>query len=106
MSEEYLIVYCTCPDEKTSLNLSHLLIENKLASCVNISSNVTSVYSWNNKIEETPEILLIIKTISSKYPQLEKLIIKNHPYECPEIISSSISYGSKKYLEWIKQSIV
>lgn len=83
-------------------NLSKILLEKRVAACVNIISKVKSNYWWNGSIESSDEIILLIKTTEDKYSQLEDLIRKNHPYEIPEIIAFDIKKGFNKYLNWIE----
>lgn len=83
-------------------NLSKILLEKRVATCVNIISKVKSNYWWNGSIESSDEIILLIKTTEDKYSQLEDLIRKNHPYEIPEIIAFDIKKGFNKYLNWIE----
>jgi periplasmic divalent cation tolerance protein len=77
-----------------------MLVENRLAACVNIA-DVSSVYEWKGKIENDREKLLIIKSVETKFGELEKFVKKNHSYECPEIIALEIKAGSKEYIEWV-----
>lgn len=100
---KYLIVFVTVPDKKTSDKIIKEVLNNKLAACVNVLSKVDSFYWWENKIEQSSELLLIIKTIRDNFKELEKTIKENHPYEVPEIISTEISKGSKEYLKWIDE---
>ena len=100
-----IIVLTTVPNEEVAKNLSKILLENRVAVCVNIIPNVNSLYWWNRSIEFSNELLLLIKTTEEKYNELETLIKKNHPYEIPEIISLDIQKGLKEYLNWIEDEI-
>ena len=101
MPSDHTIVLCTCPDKETAKKLAHLLVSKKLAACVNILPGVTSVYTWEDKIESTQEHLLLIKTRQTQYQALEALLFKHHPYEVPEIIAVPIGRGLPEYLEWV-----
>lgn len=103
--DDFITVFCTCPNEKVADDIGTQVISNSLAGCVNILPNVTSIYRWQGKIEKEKEYLLVLKTTKNCYPSLEKLIIKLHPYQVPEIIALSINYASLEYLEWLKQNI-
>lgn len=97
-----LLIISTVPNEDVARDLSKILLEKRVAACVNIIPKVRSNYWWNGSIENSEEIILLIKTTEDKYDQLEDLIRKNHPYEIPEIIAFEIKKGFNKYLNWIK----
>lgn len=81
------------------------LVEERLAACVNVVSNVFSVYRWQGAIEKTSEILLIIKTSEQKRKAVMKRLVELHPYEVPEVISFPIEAGHGPYLSWILESV-
>ncbi len=103
MKKDYIMVFVTVPDKKTADKIIKSVLAKKLAACVNISKNIDSYYWWKGKIEQSKELLLIMKTVKSKFKLLEKDIKKNHPYEVPEIIAADISLGNKEYLKWIEE---
>ena len=98
---KYCCVLSTVPNIKKARQLAGLLVSRRLAACIQILPGLESHYRWKGKKETSREVLLLIKTRSSNYKKLEKAILKNHPYEVPEIICLSIAQGSKRYLEWI-----
>jgi len=102
-SEPVLLVLCTCPDDIAE-TLARQVIEAQLAVCVNQLSDISSIYRWQGKIEQSKESLLMIKTTLSLYKKLEKFIKNNHPYECPEIIQIPIQDGYGPYLTWVRES--
>lgn len=104
-TEGFLLLFCTCPNQAVADDLATQVISNSLAGCVNILSNLLSVYSWQDKIIKEQEYLLIIKTHRDYYPQIEKLIKKIHPYQVPEIITIPINHGSLEYLTWLRQCL-
>ena len=101
MPNRYQIILCTCPDKETAEKIAHLLVNDKLAACVNILPGITSIYLWHEQIELTQEHLLLIKSNKGCYQAIEKTIKKHHPYELPEIIAVPIENGSPEYLHWI-----
>ena len=105
MKSKYCIVYVTVPGHKPGTSIGKKLVEKNLAACVNIVPEITSVYKWKGKIEKDKEALLIIKTTCDKYKKLEGWLLKNHPYEVPEIICCAIECGSKKYLDWVGKTV-
>lgn len=105
MRENVLLVFCTFPNSEEARNISHTLVKKKLAACCNIIPTVTSIFQWQGKIEESQEVLLLIKTTQKRYDQLEKEIKMHHSYSVPEIIASRIVAGSRAYIDWILESI-
>lgn len=103
-NEKYLMVFVSCPTQETGLMLAKLLVERKIAACVQLSSPVISVYQWENKICQEQECCLQIKCIDTCYLAIEQLIKKHHPYEVPEIIAMPITKGLPEYLNWIKNN--
>ncbi|WP_349432278.1 divalent-cation tolerance protein CutA [Methylomarinum sp. Ch1-1] len=100
------IILCSCPDQCTAKKIASHLIEAQLAACINILPSVTSVYLWQGKVETEQEQLLLIKSHSGQYPELERQIKALHPYELPEIIAVSIDRGLPDYLKWIDSCLV
>jgi periplasmic divalent cation tolerance protein len=101
MPTHYQIIICTCPDKDTSEKIARLLVNGKLAACVNILPGITSIYRWHDQIESTQEQLLLIKANKTDYQAIELAIKKHHPYEIPEIIAVPVENGLPDYLHWI-----
>lgn len=93
--------FITAPDETVAKSLAHGLVSNKLAACVNIVPKILSIYEWEGKINEDSEVLMMIKTSTSKVDEISKFIRENHPYSVAEVISFPIENGNQPYLEWI-----
>jgi periplasmic divalent cation tolerance protein len=99
------IVLTTAGSEADARRLATALIEKHLAACVNIVPQVTSIYRWQGKVEESTEWLLIVKTTADAAKKVQEAITELHSYEVPECISLAIEDGSPKYLEWIGESV-
>ncbi len=95
------IVLCTCPDPETANSIAVVLVEEGLAACVNIQPSITSVYRWQGKTESASESLMIIKSSTENYSDIEKKIVELHPYELPEVIAVPIIAGLEPYLAWL-----
>ena len=80
------IIQTTIDSIKIAESISELLVNNNSSPCVQIISNVKSVYRWKNKLEQSSEILLLIKTIPEKIQQCKDIILKHHNYDIPELI--------------------
>lgn len=105
MSDDYLVVLCTCPDRPCANALAESLVEQHLAACVNILPGVESVYRWEGRIERADEWLLLIKTERQAYAALQDYIGRRHPYQTPEIIALPIVAGSTDYLQWVSSCL-
>ena len=101
--DNYHIILNTCPDMDVAKKLATLLVQGKMAACINIIPGLTSIYEWEGKLETGTECLLVIKSTKERYPELEKMIHDNHPYELPEIITVPVTGGLSNYLGWVGQ---
>jgi periplasmic divalent cation tolerance protein len=102
MEFEYIIVMITTPTLETGQQLSDMLIEKKLAACVNMISPVHSCYIWKGKSYLEDEVLLVVKTRAGLFEaELVPAVKAMHPYDVPEIIAMPIIMGSQGYLDWI-----
>tara|TARA_Y100000816_G_scaffold956_1_gene530 strand:+ start:386 stop:664 length:279 start_codon:yes stop_codon:yes gene_type:complete len=86
---------------KAARDMANKLLTKKYSPCINIFSNNESIYVWNSDIETTNEYILFIKSVKSKFKDIEKLILAMHPYEIPEILAIDINHINMKYLEWM-----
>ncbi|TNF65473.1 MAG: divalent-cation tolerance protein CutA [Gammaproteobacteria bacterium] len=103
-SQKYQMLLISIPKNQ-STQMADLLVKSNLAACVSIMPTVKSIYLWQGQIHKDAESLLIIKSTSDKYAQLESLILKHHPYDVPEIIAFDITNGHKNYLNWISETL-
>ncbi len=98
----FRVVFVTMPKGKAE-ELSHEIIDNRLAACVNITGSVQSVYRRKGKIVKDEEALLIIKTATKKVESLIKFVKEKHSYDVPEVVSLNIAEGNPDYLDWIDE---
>ena len=102
---KYCCVLTTVPTISKARQLAGLLVSRRLAACIQVLPGIESHYRWKGKKEISKEVLLIIKTSTPLYKSLEKIILKHHPYEVPEIVCLPITRGSKSYLDWITREV-
>ena len=96
-----IVVFVTVGDLETAKSIARDLVEKHLAACVNIVSNVRSIYRWEGKVADDNELLLLIKTEEGKFNDLKDRILALHPYDLPEIIALNIEQAHQKYLDWV-----
>ncbi|KAG8512171.1 Protein CutA [Galemys pyrenaicus] len=120
--------FVTCPNEKVAKEIARAVVEKRLAACVNLIPQITSIYEWKGKIEEDSEVLMMIKTQSSLVPTLTDFVRWDllgsegvafsgsifrcsphpfhssvHPYEVAEVIALPVEQGNSPYLHWVRQ---
>lgn len=104
-ADKYSVAYVTVPSVDVGKTIGHGLVKNKLAACVNVIPQVTSIYEWEGKINEDSEALLMIKTRTTQVDKLTEFVRTNHPYSVCEVISLPIKNGNPPYLKWIGDTV-
>ncbi|MFZ0537654.1 MAG: divalent-cation tolerance protein CutA [Candidatus Sulfotelmatobacter sp.] len=99
------IVLTTTGSEAEAQKIARHLVESRMAACVNIIPQITSVYRWQGKVEEACEWLLLIKTTADGFEKIREAIAELHSYELPECVCLTVEDGSAKYLQWIADSV-
>jgi len=96
-----LLVLTTLPDRAAALKLAQMLVDARLAACVNVGAPCISVYRWQGAVEEADEVPVLIKSTVERYAELETVLHRHHPYELPEILAVRPDRGLPDYLEWV-----
>ena len=99
-----IVVFMTAASREEAGQLADMLVNRRLAACVQILPEMQSVYRWEGEVERQPEVLLIAKTLNSKFAALETAVRAHHSYEIPEIVAIPLSAGSAPYLKWLSAS--
>jgi len=99
------IVLTTAGSADEARKLAQALVERRLAACVNIVSQVESVYRWQGKVENAAEWLLLIKTTTGAFESVRDMIGELHSYDLPECVMLAVDGGSEAYLDWISASV-
>ena len=100
----FYLFLVTVPNMEEAQRIAKIMIEEKLAACVNIIKNIISTYRWKGEVEIDEEQLLIIKTSEAKADLIIKKINEIHSYEVPECIGFPIDKALGPYLDWIKEN--
>lgn len=101
-SEKLCWVYMTAGSLEEAKNIGQILVEENLVACVNIFENMTSIYKWEDKMEEVQEVVMIAKTRKKLMPKMIEIVNIHHSYDCPCILDLPIKGGDTKFLSWIK----
>ena len=100
-----IIIISTYPNKKSITKIANELVQNKIAACVNITK-ISSIYSWQGKIENASEYLALFKTTQKNKKSLKEKIKASHPYDVPEIAEINITSINKSYLKWLVESTI
>jgi periplasmic divalent cation tolerance protein len=98
-----LIVLTTVSSVEEAESMASGIVENRLAGCVQILPQMTSVYVWEGKVQRENEHLMLIKTLPERYVELEKFITANHSYATPEIVAVESSEIAEPYRRWLEE---
>ncbi|MDE3169022.1 MAG: divalent-cation tolerance protein CutA [Acidobacteriota bacterium] len=100
-----IIALVTCASRVEARRIARVLVESRLAACVNvIGAPVESIYTWQGKVETAREFLLLIKTSRKRFAAIESRVRRMHSYDLPEIVAVPIERGSQPYLAWISKT--
>ncbi len=97
---KYCVVLTTCASREDAGRLARILLEKRLAACVQVMP-VSSFFDWKDEICEKNEFLLFIKSRKNLYGELEAVLSEHHPYEVPEIVRLPVQAGFPAYLGWM-----
>ncbi len=97
----HLQVLTTTEHKADAEKIAKILLEKRLAACVQIIGPLTSYFHWQDKLDTAREYLCLIKSRDDLFAELEDAIKSVHPYEVPEIIATPITKGGKDYLNWM-----
>lgn len=96
----HCVVLTTCGTPEEARNLAAGVVAARLAACVQVLP-VTSVFEWKGDVRHEEETLMLAKTRTALYPELERFIAARHSYEVPEIVRLPVGAGLASYLGWI-----
>jgi periplasmic divalent cation tolerance protein len=101
----HVLCLVTAPDLGTARKLAKAALESRLAACASLVPGIESHYWWKGRLERAGEILLLMKTTRTRLKALEAVLLRNHPYDTPEILSLPIGAGTPRYLDWLDASV-
>jgi periplasmic divalent cation tolerance protein len=97
-----VLAYITCGSEAEARKIGKTLVEGKLAACANIFP-ISSIYCWEDKLQDDKEWLLIAKTVPDKFEKLEKKVKEIHSYDVPCIMGIPVVDVNEDYLDWVER---
>lgn len=94
------VALCTVPVDEAESIVDRLLDEHLIA-CANLVGPVRSRYRWQGAVEESGEMLLVLKTRTDLVPRLQERVQQLHSYDCPELLAFDVDSGLSAYLAWV-----
>lgn len=95
------LVLTTAGSRDEAERIAGVLVNERLAACVNLIPGLTSIYRWQGAVEDAAEVLLLIKTTAENLDRVEARIRQMHSYELPEFLVLNPESAAKPYLEWL-----
>lgn len=100
---KFVIIISTYPDSDSINKIAKQLVHSKVVACVNITK-ISSIYTWNGKVHDSPEYLGFFKTVIKNRDLLKEKIRETHPYDVPEIVEIDATAINKPYYDWLVES--
>jgi periplasmic divalent cation tolerance protein len=100
-----IVVLVTAPTADKAAELARMLVEEGLAACGNVVPGLRSIYRWEGKMQDEPEVLLLLKSTAPLFEALRERVVAVHPYQCPEVLRLDVAEGHAPYLQWIRDSV-
>jgi periplasmic divalent cation tolerance protein len=97
-----VVVYATFPSRDAALACATLLVEAKLAGCVNVIPGMTAVYIWEGRTETADEAVLIAKVARENADAAVDLIVQSHAYDIPAVLVLPVTGGNPAYINWLR----
>ena len=103
--DRFAVVLVTAPNLTVARQLARGALAEKLVACANLFPRIESHYWWRGKVETGSELQIVFKTTKNKLAALERFVLRQHPYDTPEFIALPLAGGSKRYLNWISETV-
>ncbi|WP_043644072.1 divalent-cation tolerance protein CutA [Caenispirillum salinarum] len=98
-----VLIYMTAGSTEEAKKVGRVLVEERLAACVNILGGMTSLYWWDDAVQEDDEVAFIAKTRQGMVDDVIARVKEVHSYDCPCVVSISIDDGNADFLQWIQE---
>ena len=102
---EFLQVAITTGTRDEAESIARALVEKCLAACVQVAGPILSIYRWQERVEQSEEWKLTLKTSSARMEELIAQTIELHSYDCPEVVATEIVGGNEEYLKWLGEQV-
>ena len=99
-AKDYGMLLTTLPSREEAVKIAHMLIDAKLAACVQLLP-IESFYRWEDKTQNEAELLVLVKTRTALFDDAIARIKAEHPYTVPQIVGQPFTAGFSGYFDWI-----
>ena len=99
------VVLTTAGSEEQAATIARELVDRRLAACVNIITQVCSIYRWKGEVHQDEEKMLLIKTAEDRFPEVRDAIRELHTYDLPEVIFLPIEQADGDVLAWLENAL-
>jgi len=100
-----VVCLVTAPSAEEGHRIARVLVEERLAACVNVVAGVRSVYRWQGVVEEAEEVLLVVKTTRDRFSGLQERVVSLHSYQVPEVVVLPVEGALPAYQAWVQESV-
>ncbi|MEZ6016486.1 MAG: divalent-cation tolerance protein CutA [Planctomycetota bacterium] len=104
MADPVYVVLCTVPTRDLALELARTVVDERLAGCVQVLPGLTSVYRWNDAVQQDDEVLMVLKAPAARLEALEARLVALHPYDVPEFVALRADRVALQYASWLDSS--
>lgn len=102
---DFILISTTTDSAAAAEKIATTLVEQRLAACVQVIPQVRSVYRWQGNVEQADEWLCSVKTRRALFSRVEEAILRQHSYDCPEIVAVPLEAASPSYLQWLNDQL-
>lgn len=102
--ETFVEIIFTHDQPEAARRIARTLVEGKLAACAQISPEITSIYRWQGKIEQSQELCVTLKTRAALAGAVCRAIREMHTYDVPEIMIREVVFGNPEYARWVLEN--
>ena len=101
-SSGYVTVFVTAANKDEAEVIARTLVQERLVACANVMDGIRSYFQWEGDVQAEDEVVLLAKTRSALFSDIEDRVKELHSYDCPCIVAWPIEVGSADYLAWIE----
>lgn len=99
------VVFTTFATDEDAARVTRVLVEERLIACANLLPGARSIYRWEGKVTDAPEVVVLMKTRKQDWVALMSRLHELHPYETPECVAIRIAAGAPRYMAWLEAAL-